>query len=94
MCPMRMTGMPVHLAKWRSIAVTSLIWVTEPADDSTLAENIVWTESTTMRSGFRASAWAMMLLMSVSLKMKQLESSPPSLSARILTCLALSSPET
>ena len=64
---MRITGMPESFAKWRSIAVTSLIWLTEPAEESMFEENIVCTESTTMRSGFSPSAWDIMLLISVSL---------------------------
>ena len=65
--PMRMTGMPLSLAKRRRVAATSLIWVTEPAVDSTFWQYIVWTESTTIRSGEVSCASAMMFSISVSL---------------------------
>ena len=91
---MRMTGTPLCFAKRRRQAATSFIWLTEPGADSTLEENIVWTESTIIRSGRILEAASMMSSMQVSQKMKQSSVLLPSLSARILTWAALSSPVT
>ena len=89
-----MTGIPDSLAKRSSIAATSLIWETEPGALSTRSVYMVWTESTTTRSGAVDSASSRIRSMSVSLKIRQLEESPPSRSARIFTWRALSSPVT
>ena len=91
---MRMTGMPVSFAKRRRMAATSRICVTEPGVDSAVWVNIVWTESTIIRSGIISRAWTITFSMRVSLNMWQFEQSPPSRSARIFTWRALSSPVT
>ena len=43
--------MPRALATWMREAATSRTWLTLPADPSTSALLIVWTESTTTSSG-------------------------------------------
>ena len=86
--------MPLSLAKRSRVAATSLIWETEPGVDSALWVNIVWTESTIIRSGCRRPASSRTDSMSVWLKIVQPEGSPPSRSARILTWRTLSSPVT
>ena len=67
MWPMRITGMPLLLAKRSSCAATSLIWLTLPAVESTCWQYMVCTESTIMRSGATSSASERMAPISVSL---------------------------
>ena len=86
--------MPLDLAKRSNCAATSLIWLTLPAVESTVEQYMVCTESTIIRSGAVSWASARMAPISVSLKMRQLDASPPSLSARIFTCFTDSSPVT
>ena len=66
-CPMSITGMPVSFARRSSIAAHSLIWETEPGEDSTYCENMVCTESTTIRSGIILRASSTMFSIRVSL---------------------------
>ena len=51
MWPMMMTGVPLSLANFSSMAAHSRIWLTEPGDDSTFSVAMVWMESMTTRSG-------------------------------------------
>ena len=94
MCPMSSTGTPLRLAKRRSSAATSRIWLTEPGADSTASLYMVCTESTTIRSGELRSASSITSSMRVSQNIVQPNSSPPRREERILTCLSLSSPLT
>ena len=59
--------MPRDLATWMREAATSRTWETLPAEPSTSALLIVWTESTTTSSGSSASIWPSTVARSVSL---------------------------
>ena len=81
-------------AAWISDAATSRTWVTLPADPSTSALLMVWTESTTTSSGSRVSIWPSTVARSVSLARYRERAIASIRSARVRTCAADSSPLT
>jgi hypothetical protein len=58
MWPTRKAGIWFFLAKRKIWLATSRTWLIVPGLELSLAEKIVWTESTTRALGLRRSAWA------------------------------------
>ena len=58
MCPMRRTGTPSRLAKTRSSAAQSRIWLMLPGMESEASLDTVWIESTITTDGRRLPTWS------------------------------------
>ena len=91
--PIKKIAEPAFFALTDSSIQHVLIWLGEPAADSRVEEDRVWTESTTMYAGLILSITSSMDSSLVSQKIWIFSVGRFSLSALSLTCDGLSSPE-